>query len=55
MFYTKPYFIDTSLWNQDVYSQSEFLSHILIQSFCIVKIWPVFKPLQKLQTKYAAH
>lgn len=47
MFYTTPYFIDTSLQNWNVYFQSEILSYILIQSFCFVKIWLLFKLLQK--------
>lgn len=50
--YTKHYFISTNIQNQNVYFQFEFFSRILIQSFCFVKIWLVFKPLQKLQTKY---
>lgn len=49
MFYTTPYFIDTSLQNQNVYFQSEFLSCILIQRFCFVKIWLLFKLLQKCE------
>lgn len=55
MFYIKHYVISASLQNQNIYFQSEFFSHILIQSFCFMKIWLLFKALQKLQTKYSEY